>query len=245
MLHFARRAVPFTAAALLAACSFSSATTPFSAPRAPLSTGAADAHANRTNVIYSSRVTFAGPGGRHYTGDAVVFPKGLFPHVHVTTEAGSLGYFLAVAGLQGAVTTQGYRQWIGVDSFSIGYGPGAAGTKRPVTELTFTKGPDVASAGLFGAVFTNDPFTGPIQPGASGGMELDVAQVQDGTDKVQKTMYFTFTKPLATSFTNDFTGGLPTETVSIAYVTAKFCVIPYNAAGQPQTAVCNVWTPSE
>jgi type VI protein secretion system component Hcp len=256
MLQFTRRAFPIASALLIAGCSMNSAPTPFAAspaaaPANAVSSARAAARMNRTNVIYSSRVTFAGPDGRRYSGDAVVFPKDLFPGLRlpalahgssvVTPAAGALSYYLEVAGVKGGVTADSYRNWIATDTFSIGYGPTSDG-KHPVTDLSITKPSDVASPALFGGLFSA-PFTGPEPGGGSNGAELDVVQSDQG--RLRKSMYFTFTKPVATSFTTDYASGdeLPTETVTIAYQEAKFCVVPVTAGGGPGTPVCNTWTP--
>jgi type VI protein secretion system component Hcp len=251
-----RRAVPIAVAAALAGCSFSSGTTPFagSSVAAPQSAAAAAnaARSHRTNVIYSSRVTFAGPDGRRYAGDAVVFPKGMFAGLHLpglssaapnaAPHTSSLSYYLEVPGTKGAITApDAYRGWIGVDSFSIGYGS-PAGSHRAVTDLVIVKPADTASPLLINGVFTGNVFTGNDPVTGTNVTELDVTT--DVSPKPVKSMYFTFTKPIATSFETDYSsGGAPEETVTIQYATAKFCVIPLNAAGQPQTAVCNTWTP--
>jgi len=243
-------------AGTLAGCSSSSAPLP---PQSPLS---AQSLAGGKPLIYSTHVTFRGPDGRSYSGDAVILPRSLFPQLRASQlpaalrgelgpRTGSLAYYMAIPGMTGAVTLdRNFVGWTQLESFSIALDANGG------AKLTITKSSDVVSPPILGAVFSGQAVYGRLPRGThdedQNSPEIDV--VGSNADHQQAvTMYFQFRKKGSFQHDATFTGflnqyaslatpgslGVPVETDEMSSTEYRVCVYPIVNGNPGNVPVCS------
>ena len=129
-----------------------------------------------------------------------------------------MAIYLEFDGIKGNVTAEGYKDQIGVMSFSFGVGraismePGnisnREATRPSISEITITKEMDNASAALF-----KESVTG------SAGKKVKIHFVQTGADKVQEYCTYELENCLLSSYSISADGGdsRPFENITLSF----------------------------
>ena len=250
------------AAAVLGGCSASSTSLP-SAQWLQGATPQVQAKAD----IYSTHVTLRGPDRRLYTGDAIVFPKNLFPQLRasqlpavlrdgdVRPQTTTLQYFLWVPGMNGVTSAPEFQDWTEIPSFSIALTvPGPR--KGPAAKLTFTKSVDAISPPILADVFSGkllqgEPPRSRFHPHGSD-PEIDVVGSSSGSgfENENVYMYFLFgdqnkfssTDAVFMSQLTQYAGPsiLPSETDEMTSLAYEVCVYPLvNGKPSQNNPVCS------
>lgn len=119
--------------------------------------------------------------------------------------------------IKGNVTTQGYEDWIEVDSFSFGVGRGISmevgnmanreATRPSISEINLSKSMDASSGGMF-----KESVSG------SEGVKVVIHLVQTGSKEIQKYAEYTLENCLVSSYSvSASSGGAPVESISLSY----------------------------
>lgn len=249
------------AAAVLGGCSASSTSLP-SAQWLQGATPQVQAKAD----IYSTHVTLRGPDRRLYTGDAIVFPKNLFPQLRagqlpavlrdgdVRPQTTTLQYFLWVPGMKGVTLAPDFQDWTEIPSFSIALMvPG--NRKGPAAKLTFPKSVDAISPPILADVFSGNPLQG--QPPQSrfhphgSDPEIDVVGSSPGGGFANENLYMyflfgdqkgEFSNAVFVSQLTQYAGPsiLPSETDEMTSLAYEVCVYPLvNGKPSQKNPVCS------
>jgi len=113
--------------------------------------------------------------------------------------------YMQYDGIKGAVSAEGFKEWIELDSFQLGVNRSVSGGARgnreastpAVSDITCSKGQDKASTGIFTAALCGE------------GKKVVIAFTKTSTDGASQQTYFQITleNVLVSSFSTSANGG--------------------------------------